>query len=116
MHCPNCGATEQARARVCQSCGTAYASEDLLELRQLEFLLEQTAAWPQAEGRRQPYGERLAVLKARILPAPGAPVPATPIAAPVLAAAATASAPIAATATTIRAAIGPAPAQPPAPP
>src|ERR1700687_4773733 len=98
MNCPNCGAAEQARARVCQSCGTAYASEDLLELRQLEFLLEQTAAWPEGAARRQPYDARLAALKARILPTAGAPAIApsaggAPIVAPVMAQAAVLSAP-----------------------
>jgi hypothetical protein len=57
---------------VCQTCGTAYASEDLLELRQLEFLLAEAATWPEADVRSKPYAERLAALKARILPAPPA--------------------------------------------
>src|SRR5579859_7859542 len=93
MNCPNCGAPEHARARVCQSCGTAYASEDLLELRQLEFLLQETAAWPEADARRQPYGDRLATLRARLVPPAVTPVTAlataaTPVTAPVMARAA----------------------------
>ncbi len=70
MNCPQCGAPEQARVRVCKTCGTAYTSQDLLELRQLEFLLAETAKWPEALARRQSYVERLAALKARLLPAP----------------------------------------------
>ena len=69
MHCPNCGTPEQARVRVCSTCGTTYASEDLLALRQLEFLLHETETWPDAALRRQPYAGQLAELKARILPA-----------------------------------------------
>ena len=40
---------EGTRARVCRVCETIYASQDLVELRQLEYLLEKTAAWPGAE-------------------------------------------------------------------
>ena len=69
MKCPNCGTLEQGRVRVCQTCGTAYASEDLLELRQLEFLLIETASWPEADLRSKQYADRLDALKARILPA-----------------------------------------------
>ncbi len=77
MKCPKCGTPEQGRVRVCKECGASYASEDLLELRQLEFLLTETAAWPEANVRRKPYAERLYTLKARILPmAPGAPAEA----------------------------------------
>jgi hypothetical protein len=70
MNCPNCGAPEQARARVCQACGTAYASEDLLEYRQLEFLIKETEKWPEAVERSKPYADRLATLIARIRPSP----------------------------------------------
>ncbi len=72
MKCPNCGSPEQARIRVCQTCGATYASEDLLELRQLEFLLTETTTWPGADVRSKPYAERLAALEARLLPAPEA--------------------------------------------
>ena len=68
MNCPNCGTPEQGRIRECRNCGTHYASEDLLELRQLEFLIAETAPWPEGEVRSKPYAERLAALKARILP------------------------------------------------
>jgi hypothetical protein len=66
MNCPNCGTPEQARVKVCGSCGEAYASEDLLELRQLEFLLEETTAWEMAEPLRSPYIERLESLRNRL--------------------------------------------------
>jgi len=68
MNCPKCGNPEQARVRVCPSCGMAYASQDLLELRQLEFLLQTTASWPGTEDLRQHYSGRLEALRARLLP------------------------------------------------
>jgi hypothetical protein len=70
MRCPNCGTIEQGRIRVCPKCNFAYASEDLLELHQLEYLLSETATWPEADIRGKKYAERLAVLKARISPVP----------------------------------------------
>jgi hypothetical protein len=66
MNCPNCGTPEQARVKVCPSCGEAYASQDLLELQQLEFLLEKTATWGVPETLRGPYIEQLATLRARL--------------------------------------------------
>ena len=63
MDCPHCGTPEQARVRVCRSCGTAYASEDLFQLRGLEYLIKETASWPGAEARRVPYVQALAALK-----------------------------------------------------
>ena len=71
MKCLNCGTPVwQPRVRHCQTCGTAYALKDMLEVCQLEFLLAETAAWPEAEVRSKPYAKRLAALKARILPTP----------------------------------------------
>lgn len=67
MNCPNCGNPEKARVRVCPECGSAYASQDLLELRQLEYLLDETAAWSGAESLRQPYADRLEALRSRLL-------------------------------------------------
>lgn len=75
MNCPNCGTAEQGRVRVCPSCDVAYASEDLQEMRQLEFMLTETASWPEADERSKPYADRLAGLKARILPV-SVPAPA----------------------------------------
>jgi hypothetical protein len=66
MKCPNCGSPEKAQVKVCWSCGEVYASQDLLELHQLEFLLEETAAWGAVETLRAPYAERLASLRARL--------------------------------------------------
>ena len=68
MNCPNCGTPEQARVKVCPSCGTAYASQDLIKLRQLEFLLQETKTWPEADSLRQPYNEQLHALRARLVP------------------------------------------------
>ncbi len=73
MNCPNCGTLEQARVRTCQNCGTAYASEDLLELRQLEFLLQETEQWPNTASKRKLYGQRLQELRERILPTQAEP-------------------------------------------
>lgn len=66
MKCPTCGFPEKARVKVCPKCGEAYATEDLLALSQLEFLLEETAAWGVAETLRSPYSERLESLRARL--------------------------------------------------
>jgi hypothetical protein len=50
-----------------------------LELRQIEFLLVETADWPEAATRSKPYVERRAALKGRFAPAPApAPASATP--------------------------------------
>lgn len=67
MDCPNCGTPEGARVRICQSCGTAYASEDLLRLRELEFLLSEIEGWPGAAARRAAYIDELTALKSRLL-------------------------------------------------
>jgi len=67
MHCPHCGAQEKVRVKVCPQCGEAYASQDLLTLRQLEFLIEETKDWDISEGRRAPYIDALSALKARLL-------------------------------------------------
>jgi len=74
MQCPHCGAVESERVRRCQTCGNVYALEDLVEVSRLEFLLAETAVWPEADVRSQPYADRLAALKARLLPAPPASV------------------------------------------
>ena len=67
MQCPNCGNLEKSRVRVCPACGTVYASQDLLELRQLEYLLGETAPWPGVEAFRQPYAEQMESLRSRLL-------------------------------------------------
>ena len=85
MSCPNCGAPETARVKVCQSCGEAYASQDLLELRQLEFLVEETSSWEVPETVRSPYMERMQRLRDQVLRrAPLQPVePILPAAEPI---------------------------------
>jgi len=80
MNCPNCGALEKARVKVCTSCGEAYASQDLLELRQLEFLVEETSSWEVPETLRLPYVDRMKSLRDRVVhrePAP--PIEPMPI-------------------------------------
>lgn len=74
MKCPNCQAPETARVKVCQSCGHAYASEDLLKMQQLEYLLQETADWDGVAYYRIQYLGQLKKLKERILPPP-APEP-----------------------------------------
>jgi hypothetical protein len=66
MNCPNCGAPEKILVKYCQSCGTAFASQDLLEFYQLEFLLKETSAWGVREALRQPYLNRFKALRFRL--------------------------------------------------
>ena len=66
MNCPKCNTPEKAKVKVCPSCGEAYASEDLIELHQLEFLMKETARWEVAEGVRLPYKERRQILQERL--------------------------------------------------
>jgi len=66
MHCPKCGAAEKTRVKVCSSCGEAFASQDLIELHQLEFLMKETSSWNVAEGVRLPYKKRLLILQERL--------------------------------------------------
>ncbi|MFN2253421.1 MAG: DUF2157 domain-containing protein, partial [Candidatus Promineifilaceae bacterium] len=84
MNCPKCGQEEQARVKVCPGCGESYASEDLQTMRQLEYLLQETATWEGMEEQRSPYQEKLDRLRARlvrpVLPRP-TPTPAPDLAA-----------------------------------
>ena len=83
VKCPNCGAPQERRETVCSQCGTTYASEEMLALHQLEFLLAETDGWVERlpadliEELRQPYAKRLTDLRARLIPkpAPAAPPP-----------------------------------------
>lgn len=70
MFCPNCGAEEQVRVRYCHACGSAFSSADLLKLRQLEFMLKETADWPGVEELRKPYTETVSELRRRVLRTP----------------------------------------------
>jgi hypothetical protein len=70
MNCPNCGHPETARVKVCPACHEAYASQDLLALRRLEFLIAETASWEGAQHHLAPYQERLAALRKRLIRRP----------------------------------------------
>ena len=76
MKCPNCGAPEKTRVRVCSSCDEAFATEDLRELDQLEYFLKEAEGLAIRESLRRPYKIKLEELKARILPTPE---PARPV-------------------------------------
>ena len=129
MNCPTCGKPGVTRAvRRCRSCGEAYAAQDLLELHQLEFLLEETVNWEGTQALRQPYTERLEKLRARLVrrklaePEVMAPVPApAPALEPAVLEAVAAPAPttapaqVAAAPTAEPAVAKPKPAPPPAP-
>ena len=76
MNCPNCGQPETARVKECPACKEAYASQDLMALRQLEFLLQETASWEISEALRTPYKQRLEALQSRLArPEPGPDLP-----------------------------------------
>lgn len=66
MHCPNCGTPEKARVRVCGNCGESYASVDLQEYRQLQYLLNETATWKIPNKKLEPYSKKLETLKKRL--------------------------------------------------
>lgn len=82
MNCPNCGTAEKARVKVCPECNQAYASQDLQELRQLEYLIAETATWQVETGIRSPYEERLHILLKQLtshLPEQGVKEPELPV-------------------------------------
>lgn len=66
MNCPNCGTAEKARVKVCPECNQAYASQDLLELRQLEYLIKETDSWSIAKSTLSKYEIRLEQLRERL--------------------------------------------------
>jgi len=66
MECPNCGTHGKASFKKCHSCGEIFANQDIIELRQLEFLVDETATWEVAETVRSPYAERLKSLRSRL--------------------------------------------------
>lgn len=70
MECPTCGFAEKARVKICPECGEAYASEDLLALSQLEFLLQEADALGVAKSLLAPYVQRLEALRVRLQPPP----------------------------------------------
>lgn len=67
MKCPNCGANEKILVKLCQSCGGAFVSQDLQELDQLNFLLDETASWGVDDVLREPYINRLESLWKRVV-------------------------------------------------
>lgn len=72
MKCPSCGTPEKARIKVCQSCGEAFANEDMLAYHQLEYLVHETATWEATEKYRRPYIEKLKALRDRLRGTPAA--------------------------------------------
>lgn len=66
MKCPNCGAPAKEQVKVCPSCGEAYSSQDLLELCQLEFMLQETESWDIPQKLRMPFIKRLETLRTRL--------------------------------------------------
>jgi len=79
VSCPNCGLANIPERTTCKQCrAPLYATPtqpfaELIELRQLEFLVDTTADWPVDAAYRTPYAERLAALKG-----PGAQATAPP--------------------------------------
>ena len=85
MKCPKCAAPKERLVvtrfdrMMCIDCGTTYAGDDLLMLRHLEFLLAEMDGWAERlpadlmEELRQPYAERLAELRARLIAEPTPP-------------------------------------------
>jgi hypothetical protein len=77
--CPSCGlANIPERATCKQCCAPLYATPtqsfaDLIELRQLEFLVDTTADWPVDAAYRVPYIARLAALGEAVEPAVAPP-------------------------------------------
>ena len=66
--CPKCGTPEKEKETICGECGETYAAEDLLKLRQLEYLLRQTQTWRGSEPYRKIYKAELQRLRARLFP------------------------------------------------
>ena len=66
MKCPCCGAKGKNLVKVCRSCGEAFASQDLLELNQLEYLVSETATWSEVADKRSHYVQHLENLRERL--------------------------------------------------
>lgn len=52
--CPNCGTPDKEKVKVCEECGEAFASQDLHELHQAEYLLD----WLDEQRKSEVMGER----------------------------------------------------------
>ena len=86
--CPNCGLANIPERTVCKQCraplyvAPSRTFADLIALRQLTFLVDETTDWPEATSvYREPYIEQLAALKARAFPelVPGVAAAAEPV-------------------------------------
>ncbi len=66
MNCPNCQTPAEAQQYTCHKCRLAYNDLDLLEWRQLEFLLSATKDWPGVENQRVTYVWQLAQIQSRL--------------------------------------------------
>lgn len=54
LKCPNCGTPDKEKVKVCGECGEAFASQDLHELHQAEYLLD----WLDEQRKSEVMGER----------------------------------------------------------
>src|SRR5690242_15046551 len=69
VSCPSCGLANIPERTICKQCqAPLYATptqpfSELIERRQLEFLVDTTADWPVDPAYRAPYAERLAALR-----------------------------------------------------
>jgi len=75
MICPKCETAGKILVKRCRACGQAYSVDDLLEYRQLEFFIAETADWEGVSEKIQPLRERLELLKERLGPSPQEAVP-----------------------------------------
>ena len=66
MKCPNCGAEEKTLVKICSDCGEAFVSQDVLELNQLQFMVDEMTQWEVPENIRQVYTQRLETLRQRL--------------------------------------------------
>ncbi len=79
VSCPSCGLANIPERTACKQCraplyvAPAQPFTELIERRQLEFLVDTTANWPIDAAYRAPYVERLAVLKEHDIPATPSP-------------------------------------------
>ncbi|MBI5714464.1 MAG: hypothetical protein HZC38_13735 [Chloroflexi bacterium] len=75
MNCPHCQTEHPNIKHTCRHCNTTYRVDDVVELRQVEFLLNETANWAEAVAHRQPYLDKWTALKAKIIIPPSPPPP-----------------------------------------
>jgi hypothetical protein len=75
MNCPHCETQYPYSKLACRNCHSTYHLDDVLKLRQVEFLLNETANWAEAAVHRQSYLDQLIALKATRIAPPVAPPP-----------------------------------------